>query len=139
MKKNRKKTRTKGRKRAGSSTARDTIDRILDNGIVADYELDQITLAGIDLPLSVGGHFAASSADLGHNNERNETSDPEGGRREGGRTGEVLVRFQKTIAAPDGTEYIARACGGPAGDGTGRWHFTGWVRSNGASSTSLMT
>jgi hypothetical protein len=33
--------------------------------------------------------------------------------------------FQRTIAAPDGTEYIARACGGPAGDGTGRWH--GWI------------
>jgi hypothetical protein len=48
--------------------------------------------------------------------ERNETSDPEGGR-----TGEMLVQFQRTIAGPDGTEYIARACGGPADDGTGRW------------------
>lgn len=120
MKKNRKKTRKKRRTRAGRSTARDRIDRILDNGIVADYELDRITLAGIDLPLAISAHFAASSGDLGQNDERNETSDPEGGR-----TGEVLVRFQGTIAALDGTEYIAQACGGAAGDGTRRWH--GWI------------
>jgi hypothetical protein len=36
---------------------------------------------------------------------------------------ETLLRFQHPVAAPDGTWYEARACGGA--DGSGTWQ--GWV------------
>jgi len=37
--------------------------------------------------------------------------------------GETLVQFQKTVAAPDGTAYEARACGSPMSDGM----WQGWI------------
>src|SRR3989442_10479666 len=39
--------------------------------------------------------------------------------------GEVLLEFEESVIAREGTAYKARACGGKAGDGTPRWH--GWV------------
>lgn len=38
---------------------------------------------------------------------------------------EVLFEFQTSVCAGDGSLYRARACGGEAGDGTGRWQ--GWI------------
>lgn len=38
---------------------------------------------------------------------------------------EVFREFESAIAAPDGTTYVARVCGGEARDGTTRWH--GWI------------
>lgn len=37
---------------------------------------------------------------------------------------EVLVEYSDPVEAEDGSRYIARACGGPAGSG-GLWH--GWI------------
>lgn len=37
---------------------------------------------------------------------------------------EVLVEFSEPVDSEDGTRYIARACGGPAGT-NGLWH--GWI------------
>jgi transitional endoplasmic reticulum ATPase len=39
--------------------------------------------------------------------------------------GEVLVEFQDLVLSQDGVAYRAHACGGPARDGTHRWH--GWI------------
>ncbi|MDQ3170464.1 MAG: hypothetical protein M3Q55_10040 [Acidobacteriota bacterium] len=38
---------------------------------------------------------------------------------------DVLVEFQAPVQAPDGTLYLAQACGAPASDGTERWE--GWI------------
>jgi transitional endoplasmic reticulum ATPase len=39
--------------------------------------------------------------------------------------GEVLVEFQDFVVSQDGKAYRAHGCGGPAHDGTRRWH--GWI------------
>src|SRR5439155_20575350 len=38
---------------------------------------------------------------------------------------EVLIEFEELVVAPDGTNYGARVCGSPAGDGVRHWH--GWI------------
>jgi hypothetical protein len=38
---------------------------------------------------------------------------------------EVLLEYRPLLVASDGRVYRARACGGEARDGTGRWH--GWI------------
>jgi gas vesicle protein GvpA/GvpJ/GvpM family len=50
-------------KTARGPTTVDLIDRILDKGIVIEYQVDRISLSGIDLPVTVDARFVVASLD----------------------------------------------------------------------------
>jgi hypothetical protein len=44
-------------------TVGDVIDRVLDKGIVIEYQISRMSLSGIDLPVTVDGRFVVASLD----------------------------------------------------------------------------
>jgi hypothetical protein len=44
-------------------TAVDVIDRVLDKGIVVEYQINRVSLSGIDLPVTVDARYVIASLD----------------------------------------------------------------------------
>lgn len=50
-------------KQARRPTVADVIDRVLDKGIVIEYQVNRVSLSGIDLPVTVDARFVVVSLD----------------------------------------------------------------------------
>lgn len=50
-------------KQARRPTVADVLDRVLDKGIVIEYQVDRVSLSGIDLPVTVDARFVVASLD----------------------------------------------------------------------------
>lgn len=44
-------------------TVADVIDRVLDKGIVVDYQITRVSLSGVELPVTVDARYVVASLD----------------------------------------------------------------------------